>query len=144
MILAAILATTLTACGTPKVGLARTTIDPMPGVRPLTSVKRTTVVTATSTNITTVEKIESPESAQARLRMKELEGNRDVAVARGNQSPGYYPATYGYYPQQPAFGVGGGVIVSSGRVVIGGQYQPRRPYDGYNCDPNPTRAVGAW
>jgi len=52
MILAAILATTLTACGTPKVGLARTTIDPMPGVRPLTSVKRTTVVTATSTNIT--------------------------------------------------------------------------------------------
>ena len=74
----------------------------MPRVNPLTSVKRTTEVTGTSTNITMMESIKSPEQGQYELRMKELDGQTKAAVAKANRpsfgSWLFTPAYYGGYP----------------------------------------------
>lgn len=62
--------------------MAETTLRPMPNVGPLTFIKRTTVVTPMTTNITMVETIQSPTAAQKELQLEELRVNRDVEVAR--------------------------------------------------------------
>lgn len=139
----AVMTPVLGGCGT-TVGPAKTTLAPMKGVNPLTSVKRTTEVTSTSTNITMVENIRSPEQGQFELRMKELEGQTGVGVAKANR-PGYIPGyvSYGYgyttpyYPYYYNGYKGGPSGGYDGRAVIGtgGNYYnynggPSGGYDG--------------
>ncbi|KKQ03107.1 MAG: hypothetical protein US12_C0020G0012 [Parcubacteria group bacterium GW2011_GWA2_36_24] len=129
----------LVGCGTPRVGPAKTTLDPMPGVEQhLTYAKRVTTVTGDGPpTITLVEESRSKGQAQFELRDKELGGNTTAAVAQANRPVSWgtgYP-TYGFS--------GGGVTFGFGtRVFMGGR--PAHPYEGYICTPNPTRAVGAW
>ena len=71
----------ITGCQTAPM-TAKTTLDPMKGVGQVQSVRRTTEVTPTGTNIVMIELNESPEAAQKELRMKELEARTQVGVAK--------------------------------------------------------------
>ncbi|OGI67853.1 hypothetical protein A2738_03160 [Candidatus Nomurabacteria bacterium RIFCSPHIGHO2_01_FULL_42_15] len=93
----------LVGCGTPRVGPATTTLDPMKDVGQVRSVKRTTVVTSNSTNITMVELDETPEASQKELRMTELKGQTKASVQEAKRPSLYVPTTsygggYGGYP----------------------------------------------
>ncbi len=106
-------------CGTP--GPAKTTLNPMKNVGPLSLMERTTNTEIkdgkTNTVIRTVESTESPEAAQARLRDRELkergkrEGGRQywwqqmdlynspfggAGYSGVNGTPGGYVAPYGW------------------------------------------------
>lgn len=79
--LVAVMFALFTGCQTAPM-TAKTTIAPMPHVNPLTSVKRTTVVSSSGTNITMVESVESPEQGQLELKKAELTARTKVGVAK--------------------------------------------------------------
>jgi len=134
LILVVVSSLLFTGCQTAPM-TAKTTIEPMKGVGPLTSVERTTVVTSTGTNISMIESIESPEKGQKDLKLAEIEGRTKVGVAKAKAkssggfwgwlatpSPYYYSS--GYYGTSYGYGggyYGGGVTTTygeGGRNVI--------------------------
>lgn len=121
----ATLATVLVGCGTPRVGPAKTTLDRMNGVEPLASLEETRG--DNGTNI--VKKFMSPTMAQYQLRMKELEGNTQAAVAQANRPPAYIPAGYGSYGYQTYGGTPA--------------YTPPPGYDAWNYQPTQAGYGGA-
>ena len=119
LLVAGIIAATVSGCQTAPM-TAKSTLTPMKGVQPLTSVKRTTVVTPETTNITMVETIVSPEQGQFELKKAELSGRKKGGVAKA-QPHIVWGGGYGYYGGG-SWGWSNNSQASFGSPVIG--YRP--------------------
>ena len=133
----------LSGCSTAKVGPATTKVE---GKGPVTFKETRTIIADGKTNTTILDRVESKESADTRVAIAELNGNKEVLVenakakAARNQTV-VIPTPVPNYGSYPTYGFSQPVVVATSSFGLGTYTTPAYPtytYGGGGCSSQAT------